>query len=1134
MPDGSRAQYDREMTCTFCGGPIPSDGLFCPRCGSAVGGRGEATLAQLARPVAERRVTSILFGDLVGFTPFSEARDAEEVRDLLSEYYQRCRRIVARYGGLIEKFIGDAVVAIWGVPVAHEDDAERAVRAGSELVSAVSEYGASVGVPELALRVGIVTGEVAVTLGVEVEGMVAGDAVNTASRVQAQARPRSVWVDSQTRQLTEAVAEFASVGDHALKGKREPMALFEVLSVADTATGAPRSSVEAPLVGRERAFGVVRETFHAVVGEGRGALLIVSGEAGLGKTRLAWSLHDYVDGLKDSVRWHWGRALAYGDGVAFAPLTAAVAARIGVTADDDAATVSARLAGALHDHVPDAGQREWLEPRLAVLLNNAADQRFSGGELFAAWLAWFEALGAGGTPVVWVIDDAQRADDGVLDFAEHAAASARVPLLVVLLTRPELLRRRPHLTTSPRATVVNLEGLPVPTMAALVKQLVGNLPPAMVDRVVDRAEGVPLYAVEIIRSLRDKGMVSPGASGLQFTDTAVEPAAIAAPTSLRVLISSRLDALPPDDRVVLGSAAVLGTTFTVEPLAALTGSAVPALTTQLPALVHRDLLRVVRDRRSAEIGQHAFVQTLVREVAYQTQSRRDRAERHVAAARYLEGRGEQGGHIAAVIAGHLTDASELVFATDPRRADLRAQAASWHERAGDRAHALGAPGDALASYETALDLAADPASRVRLRLAAADAAIVAAQYERAIAHTLVVGRDEPASLVARADAARGQAQRRLGQSADAVAVLSPWLARLDELPAAEASELARELAFSLHLVGDLAAAVPTGERALDLARRSGRPDLIARAWNVVAVHKDIGGDWRGARTLYAQAADYAREHRLTTELGFILQNLSAIDLSRDLAVGIRTAREALDLAQQTGHTSQANYAATNLIEGLRTVGRWDEAIAVSAERVIGDSIASGLLDVHQIALDLGLIALARGEAPPVITFRHDRDPMTLALDAAAHGDYATAFEVAHRDLLVKFEHSGHDEEFTVTWTACADWAIEAGRHDEVPAVLALAQEAQPDTVTPVLAAQLLRLRGTAAAAGHAEAAEEDLRGAIGALDALGALPYAARAQAVLSALFRATGRPAEAETLHAAARSTFAALGARHWLAALQ
>ena len=190
-------------------------------------------------PVAERRQTSVLFADLVGFTTLSESRDPEQVRELLSGYFARCRDVVARYDGSVEKFIGDAVMAVWGVPRAHEDDAERAVRAGLDLVAMVSELGAEIQAP-LALRVGVVTGEVAVTIGATAEGMVAGDPVNTASRVQSAARPGQVWVDDATRVLTSRVLSFRDTGLHELKGKAVPMRLFAVESLlaSGTRTGA--------------------------------------------------------------------------------------------------------------------------------------------------------------------------------------------------------------------------------------------------------------------------------------------------------------------------------------------------------------------------------------------------------------------------------------------------------------------------------------------------------------------------------------------------------------------------------------------------------------------------------------------------------------------------------------------------------------------------------------------------------------------------------------------------------------------------------------------------------------------------------------------------------------------------------
>ena len=236
----------------------------------------------------------MLFGDLVGFTSLSETRDQEEVRELLTRYFEECRQIISRYGGTVEKFIGDAVMAVWGVPTTHEDDAERAVRAGLELVNTIAAMGADLGVPDLAMRVGIVTGEVAVTLGAEHQGMVAGDAVNTASRVQSAAAPGQVWVDETTRLLTTSSINYVDVGSHPMKGKVDPVPLWAVRAVVAAVGGAQRADgLEAPHVGRDRELRLVKELFHGVEETHRPALLVVDGEPGVGKSRLGWEFEKY-------------------------------------------------------------------------------------------------------------------------------------------------------------------------------------------------------------------------------------------------------------------------------------------------------------------------------------------------------------------------------------------------------------------------------------------------------------------------------------------------------------------------------------------------------------------------------------------------------------------------------------------------------------------------------------------------------------------------------------------------------------------------------------------------------------------------------------------------------------------------
>ena len=271
-----------------------------------------------SEPVAERRLCSVLFCDVVGFTPLSEARDPEAVRELLSRYFGVARTVISRYGGLVEKFIGDAVMAVWGTPTATEGDAERAVRAALDLVSAVEALGAEAGVPGLAARAGVVTGEVAVTLGAVGEGMVAGDAVNTAARVQAAAEPGQVLTDAATQRLAGSAVGFADAGEHALKGKAEPARLWRATRVVSAVGGAQRvDGLEAPLTGRDVELRTVKDLFHAAADRRVPRLVLVSGPAGVGKSRLGWEFEKYADGLAAEVWWHRGRCLSYGEGVAF-------------------------------------------------------------------------------------------------------------------------------------------------------------------------------------------------------------------------------------------------------------------------------------------------------------------------------------------------------------------------------------------------------------------------------------------------------------------------------------------------------------------------------------------------------------------------------------------------------------------------------------------------------------------------------------------------------------------------------------------------------------------------------------------------------------------------------------------------
>ena len=385
------------LVCASCGAANTPGTKFCGDCGTALAG-GAPTPAPAPPPEAERRLVSVLFADLVGFTTLSEDRDPEEVRELLSQYFDAARQIIGRYGGTVEKFIGDAVMALWGAPIAREDDAERAVRAGLDLVDAVSAL-----IPGLEMRVGVASGESAVTLGAEGQGMVAGDLVNTASRIQSVAKPGTVVAGESTKRMSEAAIDYEDTGRHELKGKAEAIQLWRAVRVVGTRGGEGRStSLEAPFVGRAGELRLVKELFHTTTDESKARLVSVVGVAGIGKSRLAWEFEKYVDGLIDDIWWHRGRCLAYGEGVAYWALAEMVRWRSGILEDEAPESAQAKLRSTVERFVPDAEERAWIEPRLRHLLGLteriAPDQQ----DLFSAWRRLFElmaGLGTGRPPV---------------------------------------------------------------------------------------------------------------------------------------------------------------------------------------------------------------------------------------------------------------------------------------------------------------------------------------------------------------------------------------------------------------------------------------------------------------------------------------------------------------------------------------------------------------------------------------------------------------------------------------------------------------------------------------------------------------------------------------------------------------
>jgi class 3 adenylate cyclase/predicted ATPase len=1024
--------------------------------------------------VAERRVCSVLFCDVVGFTPLSESRDPEAVRELLSRYFEVARTVIGRYGGVVEKFIGDAVMAVWGTPTAAEGDAERAVRGALDLVAAVEALGAEVGVAGLTVRAGVVTGEVAVSLGAAHEGMVAGDAVNTAARVQAAAEPGQVLTDGATYRLAGRGVGFAEAGEHALKGKAEPQRLWRATRVLSAVGGVQRvDGLEAPLTGRDAELRTIKELFHAAADRRVPRLVLVSGPAGVGKSRLGWEFEKYIDGLAAEVWWHRGRCLSYGEGVAFWALAEIVRQRLGIAEEDPAELAVGKLAAGLDRFVADPGERAYVGARLGRLLGvvfpGAHGAALGREELFAGWRLFFERFSETG-PVVLLVEDAQYADSGLLDFLDHLVdwVSDR-PVFVLVFARPELGQVRPEFGAGRNRSMLTLDPLDAASMDALVDALVPGMPPAARTAVTHQAQGIPLFAVETVRSLIDRDVVQPVEGVYRLTGDVGE---LAVPDSLHALLAARLDALDPGVRRLVSDAAVLGTTFPAEALIAVSGRDEPAVRAALADLVRREVLSVSADPLSPERGSYRFAQQMLRQVAYDTLSRRDRKTRHLKVAAHLRavfaGDGEE---MADVIARHYLDALNAV-PDDPDAAEIRGQAIAALIRAGERAERTGASGRAAASYAAAAELVTaeqnggEPAAGT-LWERAARAATADADYAAAIDHAgqarsdhLQRGRDRDA---ARAQAIAGRALRRWGRHTEARDQLTAAMEVLRADPDTDTVLAMEELGVVAVFAGS-----PDADRLTTEALVLGQAlDVSAEQLSGLLLSRGI---YLGTASRRSQAIAYFRESiRLAAQaddnvsLGSALLNLSDVLAVTDPTASTEAARAAVGHLRRVGLRIHLAYAMTNLAEALMQLGDWDAADTEFAQAVN----SYGLADMEPLTCQRGWLAALRGDADSAETMlaaltdlRATEDPqdqsmvsLAEAFTAAARGQRDTALNgaraaLAHADVL-----SISSESLRWAWPLAARMAHELGDNSAVGDLIAVLDSHQPGHLAPMLRAE---------------------------------------------------------------------------------
>jgi class 3 adenylate cyclase len=1024
---------------------------------------------------------TILFADLVGFTPFAEERDAEDVRETLSSYFDLARETVERYGGTVEKFIGDAVMAVWGTPTAREDDAERAVRAGLDLVADVKSLGET-----MQARAGVLTGEAAVTLGATDQGMVAGDIVNTAARLQGVAEPGTVLVGESTMRSALAAIAFEEAGEAVLKGKASPVPAYRAMRVVAERGGRNRSgALEPPFVGREEELRQLKDQYHTVTREGRPRLVSIMGPAGIGKSRLSWEFLKYIDGVLEPVWWHSGRSPAYGEGITFWALGEMVRTRAGLAESDDEESTRAAITAMLAEHVPDEDERRWIEPAMLTLLG-IGDQGGGSEEHFAAWRTFFERM-ADTSPVALVFEDLHWADSGLLDFIDHVLEWTRDrPIYIVTLARPELLEKRPTWGAGKRQfTSIFLEPLSESAMRDLLVGLIPGLPETALRAIVGRADGVPLYAVETVRMLVAEGRLKEEDGGYVPTGDLDE---LAVPDTLTALIASRLDALDPGDRTLLQDASVLGQSFTPEALAAVSQAAAEDLEQRLRQLARRELLVLRADPRAPDRGQYAFVQSLIREVAYNTLARSDRKTRHLAAARYFEALPTD--ELAGALAGHYLAAHETAAAGEEADA-LAAQARLALKGAAERAAALGAWGQSHRYLRQALGVTTSDPERAELHMRAGDAASRSGEHAEADEHYRAAEAlyhelgDQEHALVASTHVARNLLDAY--DTAVALEVVRAALERHEDRVGSSAHvALEGQLARAHFFSDELTQAIAVSDRVLDRAEHHNLVDVLADTLITKGSSLFGLGRAREGLMLVAGGADIAEAAGLHGTVLRAAINRGFAESLESQRASLESARAGRDLARRLGLRSLLTILTGNAAEYAIAAGEWEWA-----EKELSGS-GDDLEPSHRAIILSGLtfFSAARGTSHPV------------EMD-----------ELAHLTETVADQSTTGQFHFTRGWCH-----LMAGRHAEASAAF---DEAVGSSMITGSDGRILAARG-AAWQGNRPSLEERLR----ALDAAGEFGASIEAnrmslRAAQSAL---DGRADEAATQFQQARRTFSEL----------
>jgi class 3 adenylate cyclase/tetratricopeptide (TPR) repeat protein len=1114
-------------TCSACGVEVAPDARFCSGCGAPIEAQRAPSVSQEAR-----KVVSVLFADLVGFTEHTERSDPEDVRARLTRFHRQMREDVERHGGRIEKLIGDGVFAVFGAPVAHEDDPERAVRSALRAQESIDELNARDPGIGLRVRMAITTGEAIVQLdssNPDREGII-GDVVNTASRLEAVAEPGTIVVDSRTYAASNSAIEYAPLPAVSVKGKSEPVQIWRAVAARSRFGVAVGESEPTEFIGRERELGLLLDALDRTIERSAAQIVTITGEPGVGKSRMLRELMAAVDARPDLLLWRQGRCLPYGDQTTFSALGELVKAQAGILESEPAAEASQKLRVAVEALIPTEADRLWVISTLEPLIGIGGGTSGSD-ELLPGWRRFFGAM-AQQHPLVIVIEDLHWAEDAMLEFLDELVGWAfDLPILLVCTARPELYADRPDWGGGHRNGITI--GLSPLADADVARLLTGLLPRRLVDAdlqrtLLERCGGNPLYAIEYARLVGEGGELAP-------------------PDSVQALIASRLDLLPENARAIAQAASVVGRVFWSKAVAFALSIPVSDVAAGIRELTDRDLVWPVRSPSMTGQDEFSFRHILMRDVAYGQIPRADRAALHEEVARWIEAVVADNDDVVGILAHHYDAALELRTSLGEHRADLQSQALRFTLAAAERAARLDAR-SSIELYTRAGELTTDEIQRAEILAEMAkheadmgmlDASHSHSQEAEDIfashgltarlaevmaqhSHTFWLEGDKPSS------------HEHLRRAMEAIE-------GLDDGP--EVAHVLRQYTNELHIEGNWEEAAEIGERALAVSRRFSSPSDVGSALRALGSSLVYGPD-------QARGIEMLREsYRIGTDLGDMSFVYAANNLHASLQVmegpeaALAVIEPAVEFLEVRGQKASLDFTRSSRVESLVWLGRWDESESELTE-VIDHDLARGGTQIVTMARNLLMpVFLYRGRyqeayalvEPTMERSREIRDPQVLlpSLSAGIHAAARSGHPDEARRLITELEDiSGVG--LSPTWLAIIllpgiDSIVELDRPAlERMSAMAERRFALSDRALDAVLGVIDQSHGR-----HGEAVDR-LSGAVAGFERLKAPVFANQSRILEARSHVELGDEDRALGLLQTAEAFFAPIGGRHFLDAIK